>query len=101
MNVSKPWMMLSVWVEDREIDRRPVDVSVWCNGVPVMKGRFRTAVPMTTYVQVAKDSPAVMIETWASRAVDPPDREPDDRRERGLLIKWQGVDRPPPGASTR
>jgi len=100
VNVSKPWMMLSVWVEDREIDRRPVDVSVWCNGVPVMKGRFRTAVPMTTYVQVAKDSP-VLVETWASRAVDPPDREPDDRRERGLLIKWQAVDRPPPGASTR
>jgi hypothetical protein len=90
------WMEVTVKVNHPNLDRQPVDVKVWVDGASRLRTRLRSVSPVTRYVRVPANA-EVMIETWVSRLHGP---EPgvNDRRDRGLLVRWKFVDAPPPDA---
>jgi hypothetical protein len=92
----KYWMEVTVRVNHPDLERKPVDVKVWVDGTLMLRTRLRNRDPVTRYVAVPFDT-QIMIETWVSRlhAADP---NVNDRRERGLLVRWNFVDLPPPDA---
>jgi hypothetical protein len=96
MPAPREWMEVTVKVNHPALERQPVDVKVWVNGTSTLRTRLRTVDPVTRYVRVPAHT-QIMIETWVSRLHG---QEPgvNDRRERGLLVRWNFVDAPPPDA---
>lgn len=89
------WLKLSVSVNHRDLDTKPVDVKVWRDRELVLKARLRTTDPVTQYIRVPTSEKRVLIETWASRVVRPSDVGMKDTRELGVMVKWAFVDAPP------
>lgn len=94
----KQWMEVTVKVNHPDLERKPVDVKVWIDGTSTLRTRLRTVDPVTRYVRVPAGT-RIMIETWVSR-LHAPEPGVNDRRERGLLVRWNFVDAPPPDAVT-
>jgi hypothetical protein len=92
----KEWMEVTVKVNHPDLIQSPVDVRASVDGVSVLRTRLRTVDPVTRYVRVRPDE-RVIIETWTSR-LHTDDSGPHDRRERGMLVRWNFVDAPPPDA---
>jgi len=93
---SAPWMELSVKVGHLDLERSPVDVKVWVDRTLTLRTRLRTVQPVTRYIR-APSGTRIMLETWVSR-LHLPEPGVTDRRERGLLVRWNFVDAPPPDA---
>lgn len=96
MPASKAWMEVTVKVNHLDLVRNPVDAKVWIDGASILRTRLRTVDPVTRYVWVPAGK-RIMIETWVSR-LHTDGTGPPDRRERGLLVRWNFVDVPPPDA---
>jgi hypothetical protein len=90
------WMEVTVKVNHPDLIRNPVDVKVSIDGASVLRTRLRTVEPVTRYVRVRPDE-QIMIETWVSR-LHADESGTRDRRERGMLVRWNFVGAPPPDA---
>ncbi|HEY3044915.1 MAG TPA: hypothetical protein VGJ39_12860 [Vicinamibacterales bacterium] len=97
MPAPKAWMEITVKVNHLDLARNPVDARVWIDGASILRTRLRTVDPVTRYVRVPAGK-RIMIETWVSR-LHTDETGPPDRRERGLLVRWNFVDVPPAGAT--
>lgn len=86
------WLSISVRRNDQA--RTPVDVRVWTNGEPLLKGRLAGDAPLTAVVRVPVSLRRVLLETAA--------RSSDSRRpffvrsaESLYLVKWEFLERAP------
>ncbi len=96
----RPWMVLTVWVNHRDLTTNPVDVKVWCNGVLEIETRLTSQEPITKYIRIdSHQTRGALIQTSVSRTVRPRDLGVDDDRELGLMVKWAFRDLPPPAAA--
>jgi hypothetical protein len=90
-------LALSVWVNHRDIETRPVDVKAWCDGTLVLQSTLNRTSRITKYVSLPPGEKRVVVDTWVSRVVHPKDLGVEDSRELGLMVKWAFVDRVPDG----
>lgn len=73
----------------------PVRAVAWRDGEVVVDARLTDTSPVTRFVQVPRNEPRILLETWVSRVFRPRDFGVADDRELGLLVKWRFVDAPP------
>lgn len=92
------WLRLTVSVNHRDLDTKPVDVKVWRDRELVLRSRLSTTTPVTQQVRLSGAEKRVLIETWASRVARPSDFGAEDTRELGVMVTWEFVDAPPPDA---
>lgn len=96
----RPWMVLTVWVNHRDLTTNPVDVKVWCNGVLEIDTRLMSPEPVTRYIRIdSHQKRGALIQTSVSRAIRPSDFGVNDDRELGLMVKWGFRDLPPAAAA--
>jgi hypothetical protein len=96
----RPWMVLAVWVNHRDVATNPVDVKVWCNGVLEIETRLTSPEPVTRYIRIdSHQTGGALIQTSVSRTIRPSDLGVNDSRELGLMVKWGFRDLPPPAAA--
>jgi hypothetical protein len=88
---------LSVWVNHRDIDTKPVDVKVWCDGTLALKTTLKDTSPVTIFVELPASDTRMIVDTWVNRIVRPKDVGVDDNRELGLMVRWNFIDRVPDG----
>ncbi len=88
-----PWMKLSYWVEHPDADSRLVKVEIWRDRDRVVSRRMSAQVPATVYVSTPGAGKRFVLETRVDRTWTDA-----DARERGLAMKWEFVEKPPPGA---
>jgi hypothetical protein len=81
-------MDVSVAVNHLDLDAHPVHAKVWLDGALVTDTRLTSAEPVTTQVSLPRGGRRVVLETWASRAVNPRELGVPDDRELGLLVRW-------------
>jgi hypothetical protein len=94
------WVKLAVSVDSLNLAKGPVDVKIWCGGLPVLATQVNNVQPITRYVRVPDGAMRVLLETRVSRSVRPADFGIKDNREHGLLIEWDFVEVPPDGSET-
>jgi hypothetical protein len=94
---SAPWLKVTISVNHLDIDVRPVDAKLWCNGRLILESHLTDIAPRTAYVHVPAGVRHLILETWVSRVVHPYDFGVSDRRDLGLLVEWQFVSGAPDG----
>jgi hypothetical protein len=99
LELPRRWIALRVGVNHHDIAERPVAVKAWCEGTAIVDTTLTSIEPATVYVYVPPGRSAVTLETWVSRVVHPSTLGVADARELGLLVSWNFVDLPPPGAT--
>lgn len=89
-----PYRWLAVSVRLDAAGGEPVDVRVWTNGSPLLKGRLSGTGPLTAVLQLPAAGTRVLLEAGARRA--------DSWRpfafrgsEQLILVKWEFLDRAP------
>jgi hypothetical protein len=94
----RSWIELKLRVNHPDVDRRPVDVAVWCDGVRVISERITSNAPAVVYVNQPLTRPAMVVDTAVSRVVRPAASGSGDPRILGAQLAWRAVDAPPPNA---
>lgn len=94
MPAPKPWIRVKFSARNRDIATRPVDVQVMRNTKLAMKARLSDASLVTIYLQVPDGDHRIMLETLASRPLQPEDVGASADRDLGLLVGWEFVDQP-------
>lgn len=92
VDAPKPWMKLTISVNQLNITSQPVDVRVWCDGEEVVRTTLTNVEPVTKYVRVKDERRRVVLETWANRTIRPADFGFDDPRDLGLMVQWDFAD---------
>ena len=91
---------LSVSVNHQDVETRPVDVKVWCDGVLALNSRLTNTSPATIFVELPSSETRMIVDTWVDRVVRPKDFGVDDNRELGLMVRWDFQDRVPDGLAS-
>ena len=92
----KPWMKLTLGVNQPDLAKKPVDVKIWVNQKLTVRTQLTSIIPIVRYIPVGDGGKRMMLETWVSRVDRPSDRGENDSRELGLLVSWNFLDAPPP-----
>jgi hypothetical protein len=66
-----PWLRLAIFAPQRDVARNPVTVRISMNRQPVIDQTITSSEPVVYFVQVDERAPWPIIETRASREVDP------------------------------
>jgi len=88
-------MEVSVAVNHRDIESRPVDAKVWIDGSLALDTRIADTSWRVVPVHVPDGEQRVVLETWVSRVVNPFEFGVMDGRELGLMVRWRFLDVPP------
>jgi hypothetical protein len=88
------FMSISVRVNHGDVSERPVAAKVWSEGRLVLDTRLASTDPVRVMVRVPDGLRKILIDTWASRVVNPRALGVDDDRELGLLVGWTFSDTP-------
>jgi len=100
VGASKHVVALTVSVNHRDIETRPVHVKVWCDGVLALNTRLANTSPATIFVELPSSASRFIVDTWVDRVVRPRDLGVDDSRELGLMVRWDFQDRVPDGLTS-
>lgn len=93
------WLELRMRVNHPDVDRSPVAIGAWCNGVRVIDARVSNGAPVVVYVSQPLNRPAIVLDTTVSRVVGPAAAGLGDPRILGGQVSWRFVDAPPPSAA--
>jgi hypothetical protein len=85
-------LALTLGVNHFDIETQPVQVKVWLEGRLMIATTLASTDPITTVLDVPEGRKRVVLETWVSRALHPPDYGIPDDRELGLLMNWRFVE---------
>lgn len=91
----KPWMKLTYWVSHPDSDEQPVDVEVWRDRERVVDRPLRRDQRVVEYIRVPGEGKRFVLEVEVDRTWRPSDYGQGDRRELGLGMRWEFVDRRP------
>jgi hypothetical protein len=90
---------LTFWAPHPDIGERPVRVRIAIRGRLDIDVLLADSRPVTRYLHVRADEPAVMVEIWVDRTWRPSDLGGRDARALGVAVAdWTFVCCPPPGA---
>jgi hypothetical protein len=87
-------MEVSVAVNHRDIESRPVDTKVWIDGSLALDTRLSDTTWRVVPVRIPPGEQRVIVETWVSRVVNPFEFGVTDGRQLGLMVRWRFLDVP-------
>jgi hypothetical protein len=89
VDVSGPYLRLTIRSPLPNVERDPVDIDAWCDGRSVIHARVTSGDPVSTTVPIPPGSTRTMLDVRVSRTVRPRDLDgtPDDR-DLGALVAW-------------
>ena len=99
VDVSGPWLEMTVAFEHDDVARQPTDAVVRVDGRTVISQRLTSPAPLVRAVRVPGNRSRIVIESEVGRTVRPRDEGLPDDRDLGLRLSWRFLDQPPPDAS--
>ncbi|MDA1092180.1 MAG: hypothetical protein O3A25_02740 [Acidobacteria bacterium] len=90
--VGDRWIEVTAWTQHPDQGERPVDLTVWIDGTPLIESRREDGEPITASVRIPEGRLRVVIETEVERTWRPSDRGEADTRELGPGVRWRFID---------
>lgn len=95
VDVTGPFMRLSIRSPLPNVEKDPVDIEAWCEGRRVIRARVTSGDPVTAVVPVPAGLGQTVLDVRVSRTVRPRDLDGTaDDRDLGALVSWTFGDRP-------
>ena len=86
------WIEVTAWTHHPDVRERPVDLTVWVDGAPLIESRRDGGEPISATVRIPDGQRRVVIETEVDRTWRPSDHGEADTRELGPGVRWRFID---------
>ena len=92
VDVTKPWVKLTIVVNHADVSRRPVAVTMSVDGAKALATTVSDSSPVRAFAPVRTGRSRIVVDASVSRVVRPADFGGADPRELGAMVQWEFVD---------